>query len=161
MPFSSYIKTKTQGLVMNYTAKNNYLDRIFYRSCLESSPRPVAPHRGTFPPAVRSDCRTQSQLHLLKQKLLHTALEEANEVGLFKSICGAANQAAELAWNAPFPLLVFPCLFEELFQIAREQFQPEQVWQTDESPWPPTEDENTGRNGGHLRRMLSMPLATG
>ena len=110
---------------MNFSARNNYLDRIFYRSCLESSPRPVAPHHGTFPPAMHSSNRLQSQLYLLKQKLLHIALEEATELELFKPICGAANQAAELAWDAPFPLLVFPCLFEELVQIASEQFQQE------------------------------------
>lgn len=144
---------------MNYT-KNNYLNRTFYRSCLESSPRPVAPHHRTFSPAMRSDCRTQSQLHLLKQKLLHLSLEEANEVGLFKPICGAANQAAELAWNAPCPLLVFPCLFEELVQIAREQFQQKQMFQIDESPWAPAMGENTDTNGDYPRRVLSMPSET-
>lgn len=110
---------------MIYTAKHNYLEQVFSRSCLESSPHPVAPHHGTFPPAMHSSNRLQFQLHQLKQKLLHITLEEATEIGLFKPICGAANQAAELAWDAPFPLLVFPCLFEELVQIASEQFQKE------------------------------------
>jgi hypothetical protein len=119
---------------MNYTAKNNYLEQVFSRSCLESSPRPVAPYHEPFSPAMHSSNRLQSQLYMLKQKLLHISLEEANEVGLFKSICGAANQAAEMAWNGPCPLLVFPCLFEELVQIAREQFQQEQAWPMDESP---------------------------
>jgi hypothetical protein len=109
---------------------------------------------------MHSSGKTQSQLHQLKQKLLHIALKEATEVGLFKQICGVANQAAELAWNAPCPLLVFPSLFEELVQIAREQFQQEQVWQTDESPWPPAVGENTDMNSDHLRMVLSMPLET-
>ena len=112
---------------MIYTAKNNYLEQVFSRSCLESSPRPVAPYHEPFSPAMHSRNRLQSQLHQLKQKLLHIALEEATELELFKPICGAANQAAELAWNAPFPLLVFPCLFEELVQIAREQLQQDLV----------------------------------
>jgi hypothetical protein len=51
-------------------------------------------------------------------------------------------------------LLVFPSLFEELVQIAREQFQQEQAWRMDESPWPATLDENTDRNGEHLRRIV-------
>jgi hypothetical protein len=119
---------------MIYTAKNNYLEQVFSRSCLESSPRPVAPYHELFSPAMHSRNRTQSQLHQLKQKLLHISLEETNEAGLFKQICGAANQAAELAWDGPCPLLVFPCLFEELVQIAREQFQQEQAWPMDESP---------------------------
>lgn len=139
---------------MNSTAKNNYLERMFYRSCLESSPRPVAPCYEPFSPAMHSSNRLQSQLYLLKQKLLHISLEEANEVGLFKQICGAANQAAEIAWNGPCPLLVFPCLFEELVQIAREQFQQEQAWPMDKSLWPATVDENTNRNGEHLRRIV-------
>lgn len=103
---------------MNHTAQNNY--EVFSRSsCLETSPRPTAPAHVPFSASLSN--RSQFQLHQLKQKLLHIALEEANEVGLFKRVCGAANQAAELAWSEPCPLLVFPCLFEELVQIAREQ----------------------------------------
>lgn len=138
---------------MTYS-QNNYLERIFSRSCLESSPRPVAMYHEPFSPAMHSSGKTQSQLHQLKQKLLHIALKEATEVRLFKQICGVANQAAELAWNAQCPLLVFPSLFEELVQIAREQFQQEQAWRMDESPWPATLDENTDRNGEHLRRIV-------
>jgi hypothetical protein len=89
----------------------------------------------------------QSQLHQLKQKLLHLALEDANEAGLFKPICGAANQAAELAWNVPFPLLVFPCLFDELVRIAVEQFQQEHMWTIDESSWSAAAVESAERNG--------------
>jgi hypothetical protein len=117
---------------MKYTARNNYLGQVFSRSCLDSSLRPVAPYHEPFPLVMHSSNRTQSQLYLLKKKLLRIALEEATELELFKSICGVANQAAELVWDAPFPLLVFPCLFEELVQIAREQFQQERVRQTDE-----------------------------
>jgi len=108
---------------MNATAKINFRERLFSRSCLESSPRPITPHRGAFSSAIPSSSRSQSQLHQLKQKLLHVALEGTNEAGLCKRICGAANQAAEQAWNTSCPLLVFPCLFEDLLQIACEQFQ--------------------------------------
>ncbi len=110
---------------MNRTAQHNYLERMFSRSCLESSPASLAPRRVTFTLPVRAGDRTHSHLHQLKQRLLHAVLEETGEVGLFKRICGAANQAAELAWDTPCPLLVFPCLFEDLVQIAREQFQTE------------------------------------
>jgi hypothetical protein len=57
---------------------------------------------------------------MLKQRLLHAALEGVNEAGLGKRICGAANQAAELAWNTACPLLVFPCLFEDLAERVLE-----------------------------------------
>jgi hypothetical protein len=50
--------------------------------------------------------RTHSQLHQLKRKLLRAALEETPEARLFQRLCGAANQAAEMAWTAPCPLLV-------------------------------------------------------
>ena len=132
---------------MNNTEQNNYLERVFSRSCLESSPRSAAPYHGLFSPAIRSSSKTQSQLHQLKQTLLHNTLIGTMEIGLFKPICGAANQAAELAWNETHPLLVFPGLFEELVQIAREQFQQEQGWQLDEPPWPPVEDQNASISG--------------
>lgn len=108
---------------MNHTAQYNYREQVFFRSsCLESSPRPTAPTHVSFSTETCLSNRAQFQLHQLKQKLLHIALEEANEVGLIKRVCGAANQAAEMAWSVPCPLLVFPCLFEELVQIARERF---------------------------------------
>lgn len=67
----------------------------------------------------------QPQLHQLKQNLLHAVLEKTNNAALFKQICGAANRAAELAWATAFPLLVFPCLFDEMVQDAWTQFQHE------------------------------------
>ena len=51
-------------------------------------------------------------------------LEQTSETILFKPICGAANQAMDLAWENSCPLLVYPCLFEELVQAIREQWQP-------------------------------------
>jgi hypothetical protein len=71
---------------------------------------------------------TQSQLYQLKRKLLRIELEKTDgEPRLYKQICGAANQAAELAWTESCPLLIFPCLFEELVQAAREQNQLEEA----------------------------------
>ena len=74
--------------------------------------------------AAQAKDRTHSQLFRLKQKLLHATLEQTPEEIFFKPICGAANQATDLAWESPCPLLVFPCLFEELVQAVREQRQP-------------------------------------
>jgi hypothetical protein len=108
---------------MNSKTRINFRERLFYRSCLKSSPYAVDPTRRSFSLPIHPDSRIQSQLHQLKQKLLHSALEETSEPGLFKRICGAANQAAEQAWNTSCPLLVFPCLFEDLVRIVCEQFQ--------------------------------------
>ena len=111
---------------MTYTAQNIFRKWLFYRMCLESAPRPDQWQPDPRPPAKRPGSRTQSQLYQLKRKLLRVALEEADgEARLFKQICGAANQAAALAWTESCPLLLFPCLFEELVQAAREQHQPE------------------------------------
>jgi len=71
--------------------------------------------------------RTRSQLQQLKRKLLRAALEETPETGSFKRLCGAANQAAEVAWATPCPLLVFPCLFDEMVKAVRERYQQEQI----------------------------------
>ena len=78
-------------------------------------------------PVSRPSGRTHSQLHQLKRKLLRVALEETPEAELFKRLCGAANQAAELAWATSYPLLVFPFLFDEMVMAARERFQQEQI----------------------------------
>jgi hypothetical protein len=107
---------------MTYIAQNAFRKWLFYRMCLESAPRPDQWHTDPRPPARRPGGRAQSQLYQLKRKLLRIALEEADgEARLFKQICGAANQAAELAWTVSCPLLVFPCLFEELVKVAHEQ----------------------------------------
>jgi len=74
-----------------------------------------------------------SQLHQLKRKLLRAALEETPETGSFKRLCGAANQAADLAWATANPLLVFPCLLDEMVKTVREGFQQEQI--SDAQSW--------------------------
>jgi hypothetical protein len=91
-----------------------------FRSYVEWSPAPVELRQFAISRAARSSDRTHSQLHQLKRKLLQGALEETPETGLFKRICGAANQAAALAWGTSHPLLVFPLLFEEMIKAVRE-----------------------------------------
>lgn len=113
---------------INCRARLSYLESLFSRSCLESAPARV--ERAPVPlfGATRSSSRAHSQLHQLKRNLLRTALDETPEPRLFKRLCGAANQAAELAWATDFPLLVFPGLFEELIRAVRMQVQPEAGW---------------------------------
>jgi len=111
---------RTHGLIMNDAINRHDLERVFFRSNLESAPRPGVLPQSVLVPTRRPGGRTQSQLHMLKQRLLHAALEGVNEAGLGKRICGAANQAAELAWNTACPLLVFPCLFEDLAERVLE-----------------------------------------
>ena len=66
-----------------------------------------------------------TQLQQLKRKLLRAALEETPDAALFKRLCGAANDAADCAGATARPLLVFPCLFQELVQDVRQEFRKE------------------------------------
>jgi hypothetical protein len=63
--------------------------------------------------------RAHTDLAQLKLKLLQSALETTANARLFKRLCGAAHRAADLAWATPYPLLVFPCLFEEMVEDIR------------------------------------------
>lgn len=118
---------------MNGPAQIHYRELLFFRSCLESSPARVEPRPSSTLGATRPSDRTHSQLHQLKRKLLRVALEETPETRFFKRLCGAANQAAELAWATAHPLLVFPCLFDEMVKAVRKGFQQEQI--TEANPW--------------------------
>jgi hypothetical protein len=60
-----------------------------------------------------------SDLDRLKQQLLRPLLDERTAAGLHTPLRRAANEAAALAWLTPFPLLVFPELFEEKAREAR------------------------------------------
>jgi len=114
---------------MTGAAQIHYRDLPLFRLRLESLPARVEPNLfAPFPfRATRPTGRTYSQLHQLKRKLLRSALEETPETVSFKRLCGAANQAAELAWATSYPLLVFPCLFDEMVKAVRERFQHEQI----------------------------------
>jgi hypothetical protein len=69
--------------------------------------------------AISFQTNAHIDLHQLKLKLLKSALETTSNARLFKRLCGAANQAADLAWATSSPLLVFPCLFEEMAEDIR------------------------------------------
>ena len=90
--------------------------QLFFRSCLETSPTSSQPRPFSLSHRVPVPNRAQTQLHQLKRQLLRAVLEQAPAGPLYKRLCGAANQAAELAWSTAQPVLVFPCLFEELVQ---------------------------------------------
>ena len=112
---------------MNGMAQVSYRKLLFFSSCQESSPANLEPK--LFAPFLtrRSGDRTHLQLHQLKRKLVRAALEETPETASFKRLCGAANQAVKLAWATSYPLLVFPCLFDEMVEAVRERFPQDQV----------------------------------
>lgn len=64
---------------------------------------PAAPFRAT----------ENTELELLKNRLLLNRLTAVTEPEVNVRLRRAANDAAALAWATAFPLLVFPALFEE------------------------------------------------
>ena len=77
----------------------------------ELRPVPPAPFRAT----------QETQFERLKTRLLARELAEAPTPELNTPLRRAANEAAALAWNTLFPLLVFPVLFEEKTEAALRQ----------------------------------------
>lgn len=68
----------------------------------------------TAPRPTREDA-----LEGLKRRLLARALAAANDPNESLLARRAANEAASLAWALPYPLLVFPGLFEEKLRLAQ------------------------------------------
>ena len=84
-------------------------------TAFEVRPSPPAPFRA----------RQEAELERLKAQLLAERLETRN-APLDDPLRRAANEAAALAWVTPYPLLVFPALFEEraaaaLFRAERQE----------------------------------------
>jgi hypothetical protein len=77
----------------------------------ELRPVPPAPFRAT----------QETEFERLKNRLLTQELTQATAPGFPALLRRAANDAAALAWDTVFPLLVFPVLFEEKAEVALRQ----------------------------------------
>jgi hypothetical protein len=86
--------------------------RLFLRSCLESTPNGSKLRGFNVNPDKKR--RSPTRLSELKQKLLQAVLEQTALPQAQRQLCGAANTAAEMAWETACPLLVYPCLFDEM-----------------------------------------------
>jgi len=73
---------------------------------------PPAPFRGG-----------ETALEALKNELLDERLATTPEPGFVRYLRSAASEAAALAWVTPYPLLVFPVLFEEKSDTALARFE--------------------------------------
>ena len=79
--------------------------------------------RATFAPETRFALRPvppasfrateENEFERLKKELLARQLARTGAAELNAPLRRAANEAAAIAWNTLFPLLVFPTLFEE------------------------------------------------
>lgn len=86
----------------------------------EVAPAPPAPFRA----------RQENELERLKNRLLRERLDEAWEPERIRLLRRAANEAASLAWVSPYPLLVFPTLFEEKITAETDRLErQERVYQ--------------------------------
>jgi hypothetical protein len=101
--------------------KNAYPIELIVRTSLESLPTRSDHKAATLSGIPQEPDASEVPLHLLKRRLLLSALEQTPDAGLFKRLCGAANQAADLAWGTSAPVLTFPTFFEDLVQSIREQ----------------------------------------
>jgi hypothetical protein len=72
-------------------------------------------------PAVPFRVAQKNEFERLKNQLLAQQLAEAPTPELNPPLRRAANEATALAWVTPFPLLVFPVLFEEKAATAVRQ----------------------------------------
>ena len=112
---------------MNIELRIQYRERMFVRACTETlSSLPQQPKQFLTASSPRPTHQAHTQLHEVKRQLLREMLNETPEARLFKPLCAAANQAADLAWATPYPMLVFPGLFEDLAQTARNH-----LWKLD------------------------------
>jgi len=66
-------------------------------------------------PLAAAPFRTEEEhpLEAMKRRLLAERLDEVWDPEFNSLVRRAANEAAAVAWATPFPLLVFPILFEE------------------------------------------------
>ena len=95
------MKTKTNRLRAEFAPETRF----------EVRPAPPAPFRATL----------ENEFERLKRELLARQLAQTPGTALNIPLRRAANEAAALAWNTLFPLLVFPALFEEKVLAARAQ----------------------------------------
>ena len=70
--------------------------------------------------ADKPDRRLAERFAVLKQNLLLERLNGTQEFETHALILRQANEAEFLAWVSAYPLLTFPCLFEERVLMATE-----------------------------------------
>ena len=91
--------------------QNRVATRFAPEMRFELRPTPPAPFRASL----------ESDFELLKNRLLDEHLAGNDRPELTVPLRRAANEAAALAWVTPYPLLVFPALFEEKTAAAVRQ----------------------------------------
>lgn len=86
-------------------------------------------------PSSNAEQRSDTDLELLKNRLLQQALGGSVTTSLVTPLRRAANEAAAIAWLEPLPLLVFPTLFEEKARLVRKHAHRQELVQARSSEW--------------------------
>ena len=95
--------------------------------------------------------RAEGGLDRLREGLLAQTLAQVQSTALVRPIRRAAQEAAALAWMEEFPLLVFPCLFQEKVDAAKHRAQ-RQLW---------VEAKPLVHQGGACRLFTSAGISAG
>ncbi len=74
-----------------------------------------------FEPELLAGEPLRAAFAALRDALVSETLEATETLALHGPLKQAANEAAGLAWTTPFPLLVFPGLFQEKIDRTRAQ----------------------------------------
>lgn len=110
------------------------IDRTSAYSWHKSSRTGMASFRLVQPNRDRSPTNG-GRFESLRRELLAPVLDDAKDPELCRRLRLAANEAAALAWTTPYPLLMFPCLFEEKTQAVREQFKRQEQIRASSKVW--------------------------
>lgn len=99
-------------------------------------PRPrAARHSLSSCPPRLSPPRRNVSLDSLRADLLEAALERNGTPSLVPWVWSAAHEAAAIAWLHPFPLLVFPTLFDEKLTAARKHHHQQNLIRSRTEEW--------------------------
>lgn len=103
--------------------------------CLDRSrSRAGRPSTGSCVPRLPFG-RHDVSLDTLRSALLEAALERNGTPSLIPWIRSAAHEAAAIAWLHPFPLLVFPTLFEEKLTAAHKHHHQQNLIRSRTEEW--------------------------
>jgi len=86
--------------------------------------RPIGSEAPEFTDGLQATARSGKEaavFELLKQRLLLRRLDEIPDTECHARIIHEAEMSAALARRTAFPLLLFPCLFEERARAVRER----------------------------------------
>jgi|ERR1043166_804690 hypothetical protein len=104
----------------------------------------------------------RAELELLKHRLLLHRLNETTAPECHPQIIQAAAEAADLAATSAFPLLLFPCLFEERAAAAAKNARcyEEAYWRMFEGKRQKTESARLPAPGQYLMLLRQHHLAS-